>query len=215
MKMLPMSGTKMPAWSSSEDHASNSHSLILFIWKILQTCRELKSMQNAVTCLGLLHRHLSSKVDSNSIRRKSDFSAHQTILQNESRDQQNETNRHTGIGSAMAASWRNSDGAKHDDYFADYGRTWKFRWFSSINRSINQRHRHRPQLQRLLVEFLENGLSEDHEILNTYRGQSASKICWIWWHYLLTVGCKMQSNTVQNCVKRIRPAKESNNSPTV
>ena len=35
------------------------------------------------------------------------------------------------------------------------------------------------RLRGLRVEFIENGLSEDHEILYAYRGQSAAKTCQI------------------------------------
>ena len=75
------------------------------------------------------------------------------------------------------------------------------------------------RLRRLQVEFLEKGSSEDHHIPQCCRGQLAPQICRIWRHYLLPVGCKMQSNariSAQKwCIKRVRPAKESNNSVTV
>ena len=39
--------------------------------------------------------------------------------------------------------------------------------------------------------------------------------CRIWRHWFLPVGCKIQLNTAQTCVKLVRLAKESNNSVTV
>ena len=49
-------------------------------------------------------------------------------------------------------------------------------------------------------------LSEDHEILHTYRRDSVAKTCRTWRHQLLPVGCTMQWNTVQKYVKHMRPA---------
>ena len=43
------------------------------------------------------------------------------------------------------------------------------------------------RIRRLMVDFLENISSEDHQILFTYRGQSASHSCRIWRHQLLPV----------------------------
>ena len=47
--------------------------------------------------------------------------------------------------------------------------------------AINCRKHH---LRQLRVEFLENGLCKDHEILRTYWGQSASQTSRIWRHLL-------------------------------
>ena len=47
--------------------------------------------------------------------------------------------------------------------------------------------------------------------LQARRGQSASQTCGIWRCYLFLVGCKMQLNTAQKCIKRVRLAKQSNN----
>ena len=41
---------------------------------------------------------------------------------------------------------------------------------------VNVLFHHRRPLQSERLEYLANGLSENHQILHTYRGQSASKI---------------------------------------
>ena len=58
-----------------------------------------------------------------------------------------------------------------------------------------------------MVEFIENGLSKDRQILPTYQRQWALQNC----------SDRLQNtvNTAQNCLKRVRPDKESNNSATV
>ena len=56
----------------------------------------------------------------------------------------------------------------------------------------------------LHVEFLENGFNEDHGILLTYRRLWASQTCPTRRH--VSVGCKIQSNTSQKCIKWARSA---------
>ena len=51
-------------------------------------------------------------------------------------------------------------------------------------------------IRRLRVEFLENGLSVDHEILRSCRTQSATQTCRIWHDWLLLVDCKIQLNQI-------------------
>ena len=64
------------------------------------------------------------------------------------------------------------------------------------------------RLRRLQVEYMENGLSDGHAILHTYRGHPVSQTsCRIWRHQLLSAGCKMQLSTAQKCAKRVGPAK--------
>ena len=63
------------------------------------------------------------------------------------------------------------------------------------------------------VEFPQKGC-QDQEIVHTYRGQSASQTC------QLPIRCKTQlmdpnRPTAEKFVKRVRAAKESNNSGTV
>ena len=74
------------------------------------------------------------------------------------------------------------------------------------NLSIKNRRRKR-RLRRLLVEFRENGLSEDHQILQAYREQTAPQSCRTRHHYLLPVCYKVHLNTAQKCVKLVRLAK--------
>ena len=62
------------------------------------------------------------------------------------------------------------------------------------------------RLRRLWLEFLQNGFNEDDEIVCTCWGQSASQTCRIGHNWLLLVGCKMQLNTAQRCVRWVWPA---------
>ena len=50
-----------------------------------------------------------------------------------------------------------------------------------------------------------NSLSEDHEISGAYRRPSTPQASLTWHDWLLLVGCKLQFNTAQKCVKRVRP----------
>ena len=72
------------------------------------------------------------------------------------------------------------------------------------SRKLSQKNCRKCRFRWLQVEFLEKGLSEDQE-----------QICQIWQYQLLPVGCKMQLDTAQKCVRWVRPAKASNNSATV
>ena len=67
------------------------------------------------------------------------------------------------------------------------------------------------RLQRFRVEFLENGLSEDHEILQSCHGLSATNLPDM---NSLAASGRLQ-NAITYCVKRVRSAKEANNLPIV
>ena len=59
-----------------------------------------------------------------------------------------------------------------------------------LSRKKNCRQYH---LRRLLVEFVENGLSKDYEILLAYRAQVAFETHRIWLHQLIPVGISRNS----------------------
>ena len=87
---------------------------------------------------------------------------------------------------------------------------------TTCDRKLPRKTRRNCRLRRLQVEFLEKGVSEDHQISHSSRRKPAPQICWIRHHYLLPIGCKIQLNIAQKwCVIRVRLAKESNNSATV
>ena len=74
-----------------------------------------------------------------------------------------------------------------------------------------QKNCRKCHLRWLRVTFLENGFCEDNKILQTYQGRLGSEICRTRRHQLLPVGCKIQLNTAQKCVKRVQSTKESIN----
>ena len=54
---------------------------------------------------------------------------------------------------------------------------------STSGRKLSRSNYRKCHLRRLWVEFLQNGLREDHKIiLSTYRAQLVSWMCWIWCH---------------------------------
>ena len=87
-----------------------------------------------------------------------------------------------------------------------------------IRSEFMAKERRKWRLRELQVELLKKYLylSEDHKILWVCRGKLTPQTCRIWHRKLLPVDWKMQLNTAEKwCVKRVRPAKESNSSATV
>ena len=103
------------------------------------------------------------------------------------------------------------------DFFSNE-RTWRSLSYPNSVKcllGVSPKNCRKYRLRRLQVDFIEKGLSEDHQISQVVGDNWSPQICRIWHRYLLPVDCKMQLNTAEKwCVKWVRPGKESSNSAT-
>ena len=102
----------------------------------------------------------------------------------------------------------------HIDIIYNYTRYDVIRYFWS---EVIVKNCRKYRTRRLLVEFLQNGLSTDHKILPIFREQSASQI---YWKLILVAASGCLQNAIKYCTKerkkkRVWSDKKSNNSTIV